>query len=130
MRIVSHHNHHYIHMGCLACGHRHELGTLAHDVYDDGEHLGTICDACIALSPEELKATMHEQADALRADADILDSLADDLVIRERVEWLVIDTGEPHADQTPCDRCMTPEELQDVVQQKLAPGDDDEDLPF
>jgi hypothetical protein len=133
MRIISHHNHHYIHTGCLVCGNRCELGTVAHDAYDDaGEHLGSVCDACMALPPDEIRATMHAHADTIRAHADDLDSLAEDSLLLERTEGFIhVSTGVPHDDGGTCERCISPQDARAALQQDLAPGDaDDEDLPF
>jgi hypothetical protein len=143
MRIISHHNHHYLHVGCLVCGQRCELGTEVHDAYDDdGDHLGSICDACMALTPAERRVTMHAQADALRAEADDLDALAEDVWLLERTDGFIdVKTGVPHDNTGPCDHCISPQEVWAQVARYLnAPPpeitDDaaedvrDEDIPF
>jgi hypothetical protein len=132
MRIISHHNHHYLHVGCLVCGQRCELGTEAHDAYDDdGAHLGSVCDACMALTQAERRTTMHAFADALRAEADNLDSLAEDPWLLEGTEGFIhVSSGMPDDDAGPCEQCMSPQDVQAAGQQSLTPGNADDDLPF
>jgi hypothetical protein len=105
MRIVSHHNNSYIHSSCLMCSNQFELGVVAHDAYSNGEHLGSICEACMALTVEEQRATMHAYASSLRGQAKALDDLAEEPWQMTRTERIDVTTGEPYGDQTPCDCC-------------------------
>jgi hypothetical protein len=126
MRIMSHHNHHYLHVRCLVCGHRCELNTICHDAYDDdGEHVGSVCDACMVLTSAERRVTIHAQADALRAEADDLDAMAEEVWHLARTDSFIdVQTGIPSDDAERCD-CA------DVVQPCVISDDtDDEDIPF
>ena len=51
MKIKTHLENHQILTGCCVCGIGYELlisdSPTSHDAYQNGTHLGTVCDACL-----------------------------------------------------------------------------------
>ena len=93
---------------CLICCGNTNKDMVQARVYEDNEdtHL-VVCEKCLALSPTERAAQLHQKAESRRESADATDKLADELPpMPSRAEW----TAANAAAEDEYVSCLSPEE--------------------